>query len=89
VLSIAFTWTYSQILVLSMNKMNLTIRAKDKVQQLPLNRKTVLQYNLLALMSFLTIIRINNTPPATRKISALRGVNYFYSMIKGLHHAVF
>jgi len=35
------------------------------------------------------IINRNNTPPATRKLSALRGVNYFYSMLKGFSlHAV-
>ncbi|MFT7109655.1 MAG: hypothetical protein ACI843_001317 [Psychrobacter glaciei] len=49
---------------------------------------TVIQHKYLALAQFLTIIRRNNTPPAIRKISALRGVNYFYSMIKGQHHAV-
>jgi hypothetical protein len=43
----------------------------------------------VVLIEMLSIIIRNNTPPATRKISALRGVNYFYSMIKGQYHALF
>ncbi len=37
----------------------------------------------LEIILIIFIIDINNTPPATRKLSALRGVNYFYSMVKG------
>jgi len=36
----------------------------------------------LDIFSFVPIIQRNNTPPAIRKITALRGVNFFYNTKK-------
>ena len=48
-----------------------------------------ISYKYLEIILLSSIITRNNTPPATRKLSALRGVNYFYSMVKGFSlHAV-